>query len=169
MVSPYRLVALALLALLFALQRSATAQEGKTVKCESHGSKYAYCRTYTTGRVRLQRQLSDAPCRQHDTWGADRDGGGIWVDRGCRGIFLVEPRFFWGAGSGSHVTVKCESRGGLYRYCPTNARGRVRLVRQLSTAPCRVNETWGADRNGQGIWVDRGCRGEFRVEQRRRH
>lgn len=163
-----RPVVLALLVLLCAMQQSADAQEGRTVKCESRGSKYEYCRTRTTGRVRLQRQLSDAPCRQYETWGADRDGGGIWVDRGCRGIFIVEPAFFWGAGSGSHVTVQCESHGGRYRYCPTNARGRVRLVRQLSNAPCRVNDTWGADRDGQGIWVDRGCRGEFRIEQRRR-
>lgn len=162
------LIVLALFALTPGAQRPAGAQESRAVKCESRGGKYEYCRTYTHGRVRLDRQLSDAPCRQYETWGADRDGGGVWVDRGCRGIFVVEPWLFWGGGPGGHVTVKCESHGGRYRYCQTNTHGRVRLVRQLSDAPCRENETWGADRGGEGIWVDRGCRGEFSVERRRR-
>ncbi|MCS6924280.1 MAG: DUF3011 domain-containing protein [Candidatus Binatia bacterium] len=157
----------ALLALMVVPQHSAHAQEGRSVRCESRGERYEYCRTHMTGRVRLQRQLSDAPCRQYETWGADRDGGGIWVDQGCRGIFFVEPWFSSGAGAGGEVTLKCESQGGRYRYCPTNARGRVRLLRQLSAAPCRQDETWGADRGGVGIWVDRGCHGEFRVEHRR--
>lgn len=158
----------ALLVLIVVPQPSARAQEGRSVRCESRGGRYEYCRTHLTGRVRLARQLSDAPCRQYETWGADRDGGGIWVDRGCRGIFSVEPWFFSGGGSSGEVMVKCESQSGRYRYCPTNTRGRVRLIRQLSAAPCRQDETWGADRGGAGIWVDRGCRGEFRVEQRRR-
>ena len=62
----------------------------QTMTCESRGGKSEYCPTGRRGDVRLDRQLSDAPCREHDTWGTDRDGGGIWVDRGCRAIFSVE-------------------------------------------------------------------------------
>ena len=62
----------------------------RTITCESQRGRYAYCRTNTLGRVRLERRLSDAPCRQYDTWGADGDGSGIWVSDGCRGVFVVE-------------------------------------------------------------------------------
>jgi hypothetical protein len=35
----------------------------------------------------------------------------------------------------------------------------VELYRQLSEARCRYGSSWGYDR--KGIWVDKGCRGEF--------
>jgi len=38
---------------------------------------------------------------------------------------------------------------------------RAQLVRQLSQAPCIEGSTWGVQRDG--IWVDRGCEGEFEV------
>jgi len=62
----------------------------QTVTCESRTGKSEYCPTNLQGDVRLDRQLSDAPCREHDTWGRERNGGGIWVDRGCRAVFSVE-------------------------------------------------------------------------------
>ena len=37
----------------------------------------------------------------------------------------------------------------------------VQLSRQLSKSACRYNDTWGYDR--RGIWVDRGCRGDFQL------
>jgi hypothetical protein len=64
----------------------------------------------------------------------------------------------------SRQTVTCESRDGRSEYCPTSLRGDVRLDRQLSDAPCREHDTWGMERNGDGIWVDRGCRAVFSVE-----
>lgn len=66
------------------------ASRQQTVTCESRGGKSEYCPTSLRGDVRLDRQLSDAPCREHDTWGTDRNGGGIWVDRGCRAVFSVK-------------------------------------------------------------------------------
>jgi hypothetical protein len=62
----------------------------QTVTCESRGGKSEYCPTSLVGDVRLDRQLSDAPCREYDTWGTDLHGGGIWVDRSCRAVFSVE-------------------------------------------------------------------------------
>jgi hypothetical protein len=61
----------------------------QTVTCESREGRSEYCPTSLRGEVRLDRQLSDAPCREHATWGTERDGGGIWVDRGCRAVFSV--------------------------------------------------------------------------------
>jgi len=35
------------------------------------------------------------------------------------------------------------------------------LLRQLSDTACKEGSTWGWD--AQGVWVDGGCRGLFRV------
>ncbi len=37
----------------------------------------------------------------------------------------------------------------------------MELVRQLSEADCRKGANWGD--NSTSIWVDNGCRGDFRV------
>jgi hypothetical protein len=57
-------------------------------------------------------------------------------------------------------TIRCES-GGRRRYCPADTDGRAQIVRQLSKSRCDQWRTWGYDR--RGVWVDRGCRAEFRV------
>ena len=57
------------------------------VTCKSQGFKTSYCPLPRWGQVHLERRLSDAPCREYDTWGVS--GGGIWVDRGCAGVFVV--------------------------------------------------------------------------------
>src|ERR1051326_1945501 len=62
----------------------------QTVTCESQNGKSEYCPTGRQGEVRLDRQLSDAPCREHETWGTDRNGSGIWVNHGCRAVFSIE-------------------------------------------------------------------------------
>jgi hypothetical protein len=137
----------------------------KTIRCESRGERYEYCRTSTRGRVRLERQLSNTPCRQYSTWGTDGDGSGIWVRNGCRGIFVVEeyrhtyPDNWWGWGR----SVTCKSERFRYNHCTLDRRGRrVRLERQLSDTPCRRGENWGVDR--EGVWVDRGCAAVFTIQ-----
>ena len=57
--------------------------------------------------------------------------------------------------------VRCESSDGRWRQCPVDTRGGVDLVRQLSNASCIRGRNWGDD--ARGIWVNDGCRGEFRV------
>jgi hypothetical protein len=61
-------------------------------------------------------------------------------------------------------TIRCESVDGNYRSCAIDGRGGVSLSRQLSSQGCWQNDTWGYDLNR--IWVDRGCRAEFRVGDR---
>src|SRR5262245_50429209 len=61
-------------------------------------------------------------------------------------------------------TIRCESEGYKYNRCPARIAGPVQLEQQLSDAPCHRGETWGYDR--RGIWVDKGCVGEFRVARR---
>jgi hypothetical protein len=56
--------------------------------------------------------------------------------------------------------LTCASRDGRYVICDLpRGFGEVRLVHQRSSRGCVENRTWGAGRSG--IWVDRGCRGEF--------
>lgn len=62
--------------------------------------------------------------------------------------------------------IRCESTDNRYKLCPTRDGTRAELERQLSFSPCIRDTSWGTTR--EGIWVDNGCRAEFRVEDRRR-
>lgn len=68
------------------------------------------------------------------------------------------PRAMPGASPGR--LLRCES-DGTYRRCPADTAAGVVLARELSTGRCVERSTWGVD--GGGIWVDKGCRAEFRV------
>ena len=141
--------------------------ERRIIICGSEEEEAAYCRTKMKGHVWLQKKLSREACREYDTWGADADGGGIWVRSNCRGVFVVEE---WSTDPenqrrGKRRLLTCESEEGKDAYCPTLSAGRVRLHRQLSKAPCREYDTWGADPDGGGVWVRAGCQGIFGVVQ----
>ncbi len=58
-------------------------------------------------------------------------------------------------------TIRCESRRGRYQFCSADTENRVELRRQFSDTPCVLWRTWGYDY--RGVWVDNGCRAEFRV------
>ena len=61
--------------------------------------------------------------------------------------------------------VSCESADSRYRSCTLPNAGFVTLERQLSKTACRQGRTW--DYNRREIWVDDGCRAEFRVHSNR--
>ena len=62
--------------------------------------------------------------------------------------------------------VRCESKDHRYRYCHADVgAGRVTIDRELSDSGCQYGRSWGYD--DRGIWVDRGCRADFDVEERR--
>lgn len=58
-------------------------------------------------------------------------------------------------------TITCESRNYKHSYCRADTDNRVSLVRQNSRTRCQLWDNWGYD--ARGVWVDRGCAGEFRV------
>jgi hypothetical protein len=62
------------------------------VKCESYDNRYQLCpvRLRRDSEVRLVNNDSDVRCREGYNWGVNRDG--IWVNRGCRGRFMVSQR-----------------------------------------------------------------------------
>ncbi|WP_250876338.1 DUF3011 domain-containing protein [Luteibacter anthropi] len=152
---------------------------GGTIDCGSSDNRPGRC-PVPWRDARLIRQDSNSPCIRDRTWGVDRDG--IWVDRGCRGIF-ADAGGGWGGGrpgwsgdrppppppgwgdrpswGGPQQTIDCGSSNGRWGHCNIDTRGRVRLVRQNSDSRCDEGRTWGVD--GSGIWVDKGCRGIFSV------
>lgn len=59
--------------------------------------------------------------------------------------------------------LKCESWKDRYQSCEwLRAWGRPQLSRQLSQTRCVEGQNWGYSRRDNQIWVDRGCRAEFR-------
>ncbi len=153
-------------------------RSGALVSCSSRDDRPRYCNLDTRGGVRLVRQDSRSPCIQGRSWGHDRRG--IWVSHGCRARFEVGGRLAYGrpdyryGGYGDDYRdgsrgygrdgqiIRCESRDGRQRFC--RVRGGIydaRLVRRLSDTGCRLNYNWGFRRDG--IWVDNGCRAEFRI------
>ena len=149
-----------------------------TVACSSDDGRRHYCTVESGGRVRLQQQRGDSPCREGYSWGSD--GKLIWVDHGCRADFAVEggrgggevqpeQDFAWtrnsyaGAPStsGQNQVVSCSSDDNHRHYCPADTRGGVQLLKQRSESACRQGRSWGYDRSG--IWVDHGCRADFQL------
>lgn len=62
------------------------------ITCESRGERAQACGTVVAGSdVRLIQQISNSPCVQGRSWGADNDS--IWVSNGCRAVFDVQPRY----------------------------------------------------------------------------
>lgn len=133
------------------------------VTCESKSAGRQECAIPEGARVRLLRQLSTNECRLNDTYGSG--AGYLWVAKGCRGEFEVtQGGTGWGQITKPSQSVRttrltCESRETERSRCPVPGISEVRLVRQLSTNPCRLNQTFGASPGA--MWVSKGCRGEF--------
>jgi hypothetical protein len=61
------------------------------------------------------------------------------------------------------IDVVCSSERGGREYCQADTSGGVEMIKQISTAVCRKGYSWGKD--GNGIWVDHGCKGDFSIGQ----
>lgn len=128
----------------------------KLITCSSNYMKRNYCNAGGARDVRLVRQISGSACIQGKTWGIQ--GNQIWVDRGCSADFQV----MVGGHQGGAQIVRCESNSTKYVRCRTNGRvARVELNREISGSRCVQGRTFGFDQNG--VWVDKGCRADFRV------
>jgi len=59
-----------------------------------------------------------------------------------------------------HDNFSCQSVDGQRTFCRADmSRGQLQMTRQLGDVRCIEGQTWG--REGEGVWVDRGCRAEF--------
>ena len=147
------------------------APDARVIRCESVDGKTRECPVDATGGARLLHQLSQAPCDEGRSWGRMRRT--IWVTQGCRGEFLAfssDGRRGYGSGfgygNGGPVgrTLRCGSEDGRWKHCSADTRGGVSLVRQVSRSQCIRGQSWGVDHGG--VWVNGGCRAEFRIGQR---
>jgi Protein of unknown function (DUF3011) len=136
------------------------AQAQHSISCSSDDGKRHYCEVDTRGGVSMVRQRSDASCGEGFSWGYDRRG--IWVDHGCRADFAVDAGERAEA-SGDRLTITCSSDDGKRHYCSADTRHGVRMFNQRSKARCTEGSSWGYDRGG--VWVDHGCRADFRLRQ----
>lgn len=171
-----RLIAAALLTVIFAAHSAAQAQPkmapGRNtdvrVVCESTGFGRQSCaanlRGYAFASVRA---LSSARCDIGRNFGYD--DGGVWVDQGCRGEFLFTYRGDQGGGyaggpvagdAAGDLQVRCESRDNRRAACVADLRGYyLRDVRQISRTQCVEGQNFGFD--DRGVWAQGGCRADF--------
>ncbi|NQZ00731.1 MAG: DUF3011 domain-containing protein [Bdellovibrionales bacterium] len=99
-----------------------------------------------------------------------REGNGRWQIqmRGnikVRRVVIVAERKR--RGGGGVVRTHCASWGDNYNTCEMD--GRIldaEIIRKHSNSRCRMNRDWGY--RGRTLWVDNGCRADFRVRIRRR-
>ena len=151
-------------------QSGMTSKNGPQMTCASDDMRRHYCPVNTSRGVRLVNQRSQSACTEGYSWGYDRKG--VWVDRGCRADFFVPAEQGGGPGYGppppppgrppyNAPIVNCSSNNGKRNYCNADTSRGVSLSRQISGSPCVQGQSWGYNR-GQ-IWVDRGCRADFRL------
>lgn len=172
-------VAVGLAVVAFAGLAGAGAAWGQTVHCASADGTKKYCEADTAHGVKMVKQVGASECKQGDSWGYDAKG--IWVDHGCDAEFAVgteaagpgtsDGSSGGAAGTGTSgtasqanalppgtKTLTCSSNGAKI-YCDASTGRGVRVVKQISAAACKQDDSWGYD--GLGIWVDKGCSAEF--------
>jgi hypothetical protein len=105
-------------------------RDSRTVTCSSFDGQRVFCAADTRDGVRLMRQIGDTRCEEGLTWGqTDR---GIWVDRGCRGEFVL---------SAAGHTEQFRDREALTRIEPG------------TLVPVRTNETIASDRSDGRVFT----------------
>jgi hypothetical protein len=143
------------------------------VTCESKKGTRVTCRMDTSGEVNMVKQLSRAPCVQGTTWGVQRHG--VWVDRGCRGVFASDTERGYGRRDDTRPDVDVDARGSgrvrfnnncvvYYRHGRRTDQTRECDSNQVRRADDSVEAGQGAYGRGQGTpsgnvgreW-DRGC------------
>ncbi len=128
--------------------------------CASSRNRYQHCDADTQGRsMHLVHEFSDKACDYGRTWGYNSRG--IWVDRGCVGIFRMKRRF---VPPPRVVRVLCESDGDKRASCPVKRLGHAQLANSYSGENCVRGKSWGLERDA--IWVKSGCRALFDVIER---
>jgi hypothetical protein len=135
------------------------AQAQTRIQCESRNQQYQFCATaFNISDARMVRQISGASCIQGSSWGWDRRG--IWVTRGCAGVFEVNDYRPGPPPAPGGDFVRCESRNYQYEFCTVAENiAYAQLVNQRSRTACVEGRTWGWRSNG--IWVNGGCEGDF--------
>jgi hypothetical protein len=135
----------------------------QNVTCNSQLFRHNECEVDTQGGTivdaRITQDQSTPPylCAQGNSHGFTPHS--VWVDHGCSAVFEVSIQM----PSQIRERIQCASNHQGYTTCQTdvNQITSIQLVRQLSSAPCQLGNSFGYGQNY--VWVDRGCRGDFEV------
>ena len=149
------------LAALAALTAAPSAHAQARIVCESRNYSYQFCpMDGGVDAVAMIEQRSRSTCTLGVSWGWDRRG--VWVDRGCEGVFDVRTAPPVAAPRPAGAAVSCSSRDYQMEFCPLpEGVVQVQLVAQHSQAPCIEGRTWGWRANA--IWVNGGCDADFQA------
>jgi len=146
------------------------------VECTSRDYRFTRCGVNWYD-ARLLQQTSDSRCTRGRTWGVDRVG--LWVDKGCGGVFgpagALGGRDYgrdhgrdWRPGRDwdGDFRIRCASHDYRYNFCAADVGGggRVYVSANISNAACIEGRNWGWNR--AGVWVNGGCEAEFVIERR---
>lgn len=185
-------LAIAILSLSFPGPVEARQGWNDPVRCNSQDGRYARC-VMPWRNARLLRQESRADCIRGQSWGVDR--GVLWVDRGCRGLFVAADRGYGDRDDGGwrdgddrdrrhhrddddrggwrpghdwdrDIRLQCDSNGRHYQMCRVDTGRHGRARLVRQLSSSRCTEGYSWGYNRAGVWVDHGCRGQFVVERR---
>jgi hypothetical protein len=169
----------------FAFASAAHAEDAgeKTVACSSDNGRRNECAADLRGySLRDVDQSSRTDCVVGRNWGYDDRG--VWVAEGCRATFHFDNSrdhdharaYDWrdhegrdrNSNAADDKRVRCESQDGKRASCDADLRGyRLADVKEISHEDCDIGRNFGYD--DRGVWVARGCRGEFIFTRDRGH
>jgi hypothetical protein len=77
---------------ILSLAGATTFASAEQITCESHQDGVEACTTLLAGsHVRLVKQLSETRCVEGQNWGIDTQRNSLWISKGCRAVFDIEP------------------------------------------------------------------------------
>ncbi len=137
----------------------------RSLRCESTGSRRAFCPANTMGRVRIMRQLSNRACIQGRNW--TYNSRGVYVSQGCRAIFAVGRSNGYRDPNAVVSDNHYRDASGRIIHCESTASGRTYCGDSHSNysmsgnrdPDCVEGQTWGRD--SRGVWVSGDCDADF--------
>ncbi|MFC4528616.1 DUF3011 domain-containing protein [Dyella halodurans] len=170
----------------------AHAQGREAIRCGSEDGGFTRCQMPWRD-AELIRQESNSPCEHGRSWGVDREG--LWVDRGCRGLFVEaghggewrdrdrrdderrdddrrddddRDQGEWRPGPDwdREIRFQCESNDKQQQFCQVDVGARGGVRLLQQLSGSPCEEGYSWGWNRAGVWVTRGCRGLFAVDRR---
>jgi hypothetical protein len=137
-----------------------TPHDGRAVRCDwIQDGPRRFCALDTSGGVVLEESAGSGTCLFGETWGfAD---GGLWVDRGCSGLFRADSLRTSGAFGAPPIALACAAPVGGEAFCAAGGTLSVSLLADASGGRCVEKVTWRP--SAHGVTVSDGCAGLFQI------
>jgi hypothetical protein len=137
-----------------------TPYDGRELRCDwIQDGPRRFCAFDTSGGVVLEASTGSAACLFGETWGFAE--GGLWVDRGCSGVFRADTLKTSGAFGAPPVAMACAAGEGEESFCAAGGTLSVAILADASGGRCIEDVTWRP--TAHGVWVSDGCAGLFQI------